>query len=381
MPPDEPTIGFRSEGLADDDMPADWPPLRPAEVEALLQAFPRLRGPVTITWRSVRPFSAAARVATGAGEVFVKRHHVSVRRPATLAEEHAFIAHLRTRGAPTPTLLADRDGRTAFGRGDWTYEVQAIATGIDLYRDAISWSPLTDVAQARTAGRMLATLHAAAADFIAPQRSTSVLVSRDDCLRAPDLLAAIDHQRARRPALADYLDARDWRHELAPLAARHAGVQPRLAGLPRLWTHNDWHASNLCWSSAASDAAITAIFDFGLAAPTFALYDLATAIERNAIAWLHLERDVDAALPDTARALIAGYAEVLPLSSGERCLLADLLPIVHIDFALSEIEYFHGMTHSRAHADIAYDAFLRGHAAWFDTPPGRALLAAIRTTP
>lgn len=371
----------RSHGLAGDDMAPDWPPLATGEVETLLDAFPRLHGPVTIRWHSPRPLSAAARVEIAAGEVFVKRHHADVRTPETLAEEHAFIAHLRARGIPMPAVLADAEGRTAIPRGEWTYEVHAIADGIDLYRDTISWAPLTDTGQAHTAGRMLARLHRAAAGFEAPQRDTWILVSRDDCLRAPDLLAAIDAQCMQRPALADYLRRRDWRRELAPLAARHRALQPRLAGLPRQWTHNDWHVSNLCWSSRASDAAISAVLDVGLAAPTFALYDLATAIERNAIAWMHLESGMQAVFADTACALIEGYAAVLPLAADQRQLLADLLPLVHIDFALSEIEYFHGITRSTAHADVAYDTFLRGHAAWFDTAPGRALCRAVGAAP
>ena len=120
------------------------------------------------------------------------------------------------------------------------------------------------------------------------------------------------------------------------------------------------------------------MLDFGLCAPTFALYDLATAIERNAVAWLQLERGMDAAHPDTARALVGGYAEVLPLADAERVLLADLLPLVQIDFALSEIDYYQGEFGARTQADQAWEGFLLAHAAWFETPPGLALLAAIR---
>jgi Ser/Thr protein kinase RdoA (MazF antagonist) len=154
-------------------------------------------------------------------------------------------------------------------------------------------------------------------------------------------------------------------------------VQPRIATLPRLWTHNDWHVSNLCWTGTGPEAEVATVLDFGLAAPTFALYDLATAIERNAIAWLELDRGMDAAYPQTAHALIDGYAEVLPLAPDQRALLADLLRVVHIDFALSEVEYYHGIVHSLANADAAWVTFLLGHAAWFDTPPGGALLAAV----
>ncbi|WP_449426480.1 hypothetical protein [Rhodanobacter lindaniclasticus] len=42
-----------------------------------------------------------------------------------------------------------------------------------------------------------------------------------------------------------------------------------------------------------------------------------------------------------------------------------------MDFALLEVEYFHAITHAPSHADVAWDTFLRGHAAWFATAPGQ----------
>ncbi len=365
-------------GWSDDTIASDWPPLNDAEVHALLQDYPALSGETQITWRSPRPFSAAARVHTGAGDVFVKRHHQRVRTPQALLEEHAFIAHLRAHGLPIPVVLAAADGRTASARGDWVYEVHAIAHGVDLYRDVASWTPLTDLAHARSAGRMLARLHRAAADYHAPQRSTQQLVARDDLLRAPDLVAAMQTQLALRPALAEFLHDRNWQPALAPLAQRHRTLQPQLVTLSRLWTHGDWHASNLCWNRREAQAEVSAIFDFGLCAPTFALYDLATAIERNAVAWLHLDASTRAAFPHTARALIAGYCDLLPLALGQRTLLAELLPLVHLDFALSEVEYFHAILRAPNEAELAWSTFLIGHAQWFDTAPGRAFQAAIR---
>jgi Ser/Thr protein kinase RdoA (MazF antagonist) len=153
-------------------------------------------------------------------------------------------------------------------------------------------------------------------------------------------------------------------------------VQPRLARQARLWTHGDWHVSNLCWSEAGPHARVAAVLDFGLAARTFALFDLATAIERNAIAWL--EPGDDIARPRIARALLDGYRARRPLDRDELDLLADLLPIVHVDFALSEVEYFSAITGSQANADVAWNTFLRGHAAWFRSAPGRALRDALR---
>ncbi len=276
-----------------------------------------------------------------------------------------------------PAVLADRHGRTATALCDWVYEIHAPARGRDVYRDTMSWVPLTDLGRAHRAGAMLARFHRAADGYAAAQRSTHRLVARSELIEAADPVAALQAQLTQRPDLAVYLSGRPWQAELAAVfGPQHAQTAARLRAQPRCWTHGDWHVSNLCWSDDGADARITDVLDFGLAARTFALFDLATAIERNAIAWL--EPGTNRARPGTAFALIAGYQDEHPLTRADLDLLAELLPIVHVDFAISEVDYFHGATHSRAHADVAWDTFLRGHAAWFRSTDGRRLLATIR---
>ncbi len=366
-------------GLAGDEIAPDWPALTSPELESLLQRYPQL-GPLRrIAWHSPRPLSAACLVETRRGAFFVKRHHRRVRTLATLGEEHRFMAHLRDHGIPIPGVLHDVDDASAVQLGDWIYEIHQRAAGLDLYREAVSWQPLTNHAHARRAGRMLATLHDASAGYAAAQRDTHILVARSELIAAPDPVAALHAQLRQRPGLADYLQTRDWQDDLAALFAPwHARVAPRLAREPRLWTHGDWHVSNLCWSDSGDEASITAVLDFGLAAANCAPFDLATAIERNAIAWLALDTGSAAIHPEIALALIDGYRQVRPLVDHDICLLADLLPLVHVDFALSEVEYFHAITHSTASADVAWDTFLLGHAAWFGTPAGQTMLHAIR---
>lgn len=373
--------GHRVHGLCGDEIVPDWPALDASEVEQLLRGYPQPGTPVRIDWHSPRPLSAAALVETRAGVVFIKRHHHSVRPAATLDQEHRFIAHLRSRGLPVPGVLHDAQGHTAVAIGDWVYEVHELAAGIDIYRDAISWEPLPNREHARRAGEMLATLHEAAEGYRAPQRDTHILVARSELISATDPIAALRAQLPQRPGLADYLRQRDWSSELiAVLAPWHAAMQPRLARQARLWTHGDWHVSNLCWSDVGAEARIASVLDFGLAAANCALFDLATAIERNAIAWLALDTGIAAAHPDIARALIEGYRQVRPLDADDIQLLAALLPLVHVDFALSEVEYFHTVTRSPDSADVAWHTFLRGHADWFGTPPGQVMLDAIRAS-
>src|SRR5699024_7902624 len=101
-----------SHGLAGDDVAPDWAPLEVDEVADVLDHYPGRGGAVDILWHSPRPFSAAARVATDGGEIFVKRHHETVRRPSEPATEHAFMAHLRAGGIPASRVLAVHDGHT-----------------------------------------------------------------------------------------------------------------------------------------------------------------------------------------------------------------------------------------------------------------------------
>ncbi|KQO00157.1 MULTISPECIES: phosphotransferase enzyme family protein [Stenotrophomonas] len=364
----------RVQGLANDEVPADWPAISGREIAWLRGRFSQLEGADTALWHSPRPMSAAAIVEGAAGRLFVKRHHHSVRDAATLGEEHRFIAHLAAAGVPVVQVLRDRDGFTAVEHEGWTYELHTLGIGEDLYRDAASWTPLTDVAQARDAGRMLARLHQAAASYHAPQRGTHLLVARDDLIRSHDPIAALKADLGNRPGLARYLARIPWEEQLRrTVLPWHAGLPERLRAEPRLWAHNDWHVSNLLWR----DGAVSTVLDFGLASPTSALFDLATAIERNAVAWLELERGAEAVRIDIALALLDGYRQVLPLSPARVHLLADLLPVVHLDFALSEVEYFEGITGSTANADVAWQPFLLGHAQWFRSAEGQALLAAL----
>jgi len=370
-------------GLSGDELPPDWPALSEREVRTLLAGYAPHAGQAHIAWHSPRPLSAAALVEMPGRCVFVKRHHRSVRSVATLREEQQFAAHVRARGIPVPELLADARGHTAVEQGEWVYEVQSRARGVDAYREAYSWSPVGGPAQAFSAGAMLAGLHLAATGYAAPQRDTHILVARADVLSAPDPVAALERQLHARPALAQYLEGREWRREMtAVLAPWQERCAAAIALQPRLWTHGDWHVSNLYWSGSDVHSHITDVLDFGLSAETFALFDLATAIERNAIAWLELG-DADTASMaigrvDLALALIAGYASGRPVGEADRRLLADLLPIVHVDFALSEVEYFEGVTRRHDHADVAWETFLLGHAAWFSTTHGQHFLDAIR---
>ncbi len=272
-----------------------WPALTDEEVREVLSRLGSWTDQPVVTWRSPRPMSAAALVRRGSATIFLKRHHVRVRNPAQLAAEHAFAAHLRRRGQPVPLVLHRANGQPVLRRGDFCYEAHQLAAGADLYRDAVSWSPYASPGHAHAAGRALAALHLAAADFPAPARPFAVLMNSCRLIGAADPRAEADRLIGERPGLAAYLAGRRWPEDFTaivlPLIRR---VAPRARSLPAQWGHGDWHPSNLSWTSAEPSAQVAGIFDLGLANRTFAVHDLAIALERSVVPWLDLATGADA---------------------------------------------------------------------------------------
>jgi Ser/Thr protein kinase RdoA (MazF antagonist) len=366
----------------------DWPSLTLAELRPLLAQFPELGEPTHILSASPRPFSAAGVVATRSARVFIKRHYRAVRDREGLLEEHRFLSHLLTHGAAVPRVFASETGETAIESGDWIYEVHEIPPGIDLYEDAISWTPFHSAAHAHSAGAALARLHVAAQNFNTPPRHPRPLVASFTIFVAADPSVAMKRYLAARPSLSANRPVHACAEQsLELLAPFHAKLAPLLPALAPLWTHNDLHASNLFWSDAGPSADLTAhataIIDFGLADRTNAVHDIAQAIERNIVEWLALVNDP--ARPDNVpihldhlEALLDGYESIRPLSSEESAALTPMTALCHAEFALSEADYFLGVLHSEEKAAMAYDGWLVGHARWFRSLPGQMLLDALR---
>src|SRR6516162_6193781 len=312
-------VGFLAHGMGKEPVEPDWPPLTDDEVSAVLARYGR-PGAATVSWHSPRPMSAAALVRYDDGEeVFVKRHHTSVRTAGQLAAEHALATHLRALGVTVPAVLRLDGGATTVRSGDYLYEVHALAPGIDLYRNVLSWSPFTSLYHARAAGAALARFHRASASFGLPERPAAVLTNSCAVITASDPLAAVARLAAQRPGLASYLDEQPWQDDFISCHLPAIGrLAPLLPGLGRLWGHGDWHPSNLTWTSHEPDAGVAAVIDLGLANRTFAAHDLAVAIERSAVCWLDLAES-GPAHPDLSAvaALLDGYESVRPLSQAE----------------------------------------------------------------
>jgi Ser/Thr protein kinase RdoA (MazF antagonist) len=306
-----------------------------------------------------------------------------VRDREGLLEEHRFMRHLRAHCAPVPQVFANANGETAIEQGEWTYEVHEVPAGVDIYEDALSWTPFHSAAHARSAGRSLAQLHRTAEGFNAPRRKPQPLVASFTIFADINPRIALKRYLSARPALNENALVRENCDEaLHLLAPFHAELMPLLPALKPLWTHNDLHASNLLWSDASDNAHATAFIDFGLADRTNAVYDLAQAIERNIVEWLELKPSTQGeGLPvhlDHLQALLDGYESARPLCEQEAAALAPMTALCHAEFALTEADYFLGALHSEKNTRVCAEDYLVGHALWFRSSGGQELLNAIR---
>ncbi|NUP45771.1 MAG: phosphotransferase [Catenulispora sp.] len=349
----------------------DWPALTGDEVEAVLGA--RV---AEVEWRSPRPLSTTARIRTADGRrLIVKRLPQALRTPEALAEEHGFMDHVRDRGIPVPQAW------TAGTGGGFVYEVQELGVGEDSYQGVFSWTPYEPRFHAGPAGVMLGRLHTAAVGHEAPARPWRPLKSGFSLFGAPDPIAAIERTMAERPLLGDFLAARDWRSDVERLMLPfHRRLAPVRDGLEPLWTHNDWHGTNLLWTDDGYDLDVTAVLDFGLADRTTAAYDLAIAVERFAVDWVSLRDGGPANVPKRQlQSFLHGYTAVRPVSGAEFFALANLFPLAHAEYELSEIDYFLSVVPggSGENAEIAYRDWFLGHARWAESEEGQAFLGLL----
>lgn len=399
----------------------DWPDIDLNELQVLQTHYFALQGRIEILWRSPRPFSSALLVRvheyttptknemthaqntnhaqTSADknqlnqslkrsqkqslnqqeiqpqEYFIKRSHCSFRRVEDLSEEHRFIEFLAQHDVAVPEVLNTKLQCSALALDDWIYEVHKKAKGLDIYIDHLSWKPFFYPEHAAQTGYTLAKMHQVSVLYpIQQERSARYLVSNQQLLSSENLAEAIQHRIQSSSTLSQYfaqnpLDPRF----LNDLVGIHQNIKAYLQTEQKIWTHNDLHASNLLWSDTTAQARITTVIDFGLCDYNSAIYDLAVTIERNFIDWLALEKSQHITIDEQGlTAFLNAYLSV-PSVIQHIHILPELLKIVHIDFAFSELEYFLAVTGNIQHAHAAHYDWLIGHVTWFMGHQGQVL--------
>jgi Ser/Thr protein kinase RdoA (MazF antagonist) len=209
-----------------------------------------------------------------------------------------------------------------------------------------------------------------------PSCEPAVLTNSTAIVASADPLTALARLVAARPGLARAVAQRSLAEDFSRYHLRAIEkASPLLRALAPQWGHEDWHASNLTWSSTGPKAVVAGVLDLGLANRTFAVHDLAVALERSTVDWLDLAGFGHiAANLEAVDALLAGYEEVQPLDKHEWAALVAVLPVVHLEYALSEVEYFAEVVRSQVNADLAYDGYFVGHTRWFEEAAGSVVI-------
>lgn len=361
-------------GIDESHALSDWPPLCESDIRHVLAEFgltaARSR---PIRWQSARPFSSAGIIALEDGRsVFVKRHDYRLRPADTLVDEHRFIEHLVAQGLPLCAPLRDRQQLSALIEGHGVFEVFPLLKGEDLYHTTRSWEPYHTPHHAASAGAMLARLHQASSHYHAPPRTPCLLTSCMEPLLDNNLATGLRQWVLTQPGLAACLPE-NWLDELLPLVTPfHQRFLALRDYITPLWGHGDWHGSNLTWHNDT----VCSIFDFGMSNLSCAEFDIAVAIERSFIRWITPDAPHPIAYEQIERFLDA-YTQQRHRTPARNALVASLLPLCHITFALSELAYYGYLLGDQKSADIAYHGYLLGHARWFHSPAGQGLLYAL----
>ncbi|WIK64403.1 phosphotransferase enzyme family protein [Gleimia hominis] len=398
-----------------------WPAMTSREIKAVTSA-----SKVQVVQNSNRPMAAGSLADADGQRVFLKRYDPTLVPTKTLKAVHKAVNQAIGNGLRAPRFLPFPNGETIAFEGPWVYEMCQAARGEDRYRNQPSWSPPFTRADAREVGRTVARVRLAMETVGTPEPREipqGPYQNRFTLMLAQDLPEAVDKFLEARPEVAQYLahTGRDLLADLAPLEPLRQQARA-VAGESLRWTHGDLHVSNTFWDGHR----VSDVIDFGLAYLNPPIFDLALALERHAIDWISITEgarsstdadtgtetisstDADAiteadgntdattrssdasktkesdahAGPDTptpgvrfrpqvAKDILAGYSELLALSSSEKRALGPMIALSHIEFSLDMIRYAaYAPAATAGLADWAYDFSLLGHSRWFLTGEG-----------
>jgi Ser/Thr protein kinase RdoA (MazF antagonist) len=186
---------------------------------------------------------------------------------------------------------------------------------------------------------------------------------------------AVEVLCAARPAVADYLEDRDF----APAVTAAYGeifdrLRPLADRLPERPLHGDWQTNNLFFHGDG----ISSIIDFHQADYAPRVLDLAVAVERNCFFWNRISEGDDAALDlRHAGILIEAYHGVGGLAREELQAFPDVLAACQFEYGISFLDYYWGIESDHDKADWAWETFVLGHANWWRSAAGRAARATI----
>ena len=249
--------------------------LRQYSVGALLEMAPIAKGTINSNFR----------VDTSAGRVFLRVNEGKAREEVEY--EAALVDWLSTRGVVTPRVISTSEGASAAAHGESWVTVFEWLPGREVSRDEVT------PAHTAAVGAALARMHAAGDGF--PQRRAGRYTPQLIEQRYQSFVKAKDAALSRAiDVLGD---------ELAWLAGGDR------TGLPSGVIHQDLFRDNVLWSDPET-AQLGGLIDLEQACDGAFAYDLAVCLNDWCFASDYKS--------DAARALVAGYQSVRPLTPRER---------------------------------------------------------------
>ncbi|TXH91045.1 MAG: homoserine kinase [Rhodoferax sp.] len=224
--------------------------------------------------------------------------------------------HLAANGIPVPDPAANADG-------DVLHRIQGKpAAVVNRLRGGSELAPTA--AHCATVGEMLARMHLAGQSFE---------------MRQPNL-RGLPWWNETVPVVLPHLDAPQAELLRAELAYQnHVAVQAEYVALPRGAIHADLFRDNVMFAHDLGDGAapeLTGFFDFYFAGVDTWLFDLAVCLNDWCVDLAQGANDLE-----RARAFVAAYQTVRPLTASERALLPAMLRAGALRFWLSRLWDFY----------------------------------------
>lgn len=348
------------------------PVIEPAALAEVVARYPDLGAFRGITANGLSINTPACLFETATGTYFAKRFDPALWSEAELLAEHGLVERLREAGVPTPRVHADAEGKTVSWEGGAPYAIYDQARGEDRYGRLGVFEPFRSLAEAHSAGAMLARFHQAfegrPLPAVKPFRGLS---ARYELVRSASVAAGFEALLAEAPALRAALGGRE---ELPWLLGRMEGyrgaIAPHLAALPRGVIHGDFIKRNLFWEGDQ----VSDVIDFDLWNVGDWVFDLALALLPCGFNWPRLLAGEGGPNGADMRAFLAGYRQTRELAIAER----EVLPVV-IESARFEF-YLSAMVAKPADAELFW-GLLVGVFRWFEAHPGWWQLGNLESPP
>lgn len=197
------------------------------------------------------------------GRLLLRRRNPRYARADWTRFDHALFAHLRAHGLPAPEPLPDAAGEGWVQRGDAIYELLRYVEGAQ--------HTAGDARELSDAGRVLACVHLASADFDPPVAKPWPRFH--DPALAREGLQAILAQARTEAAEPDRLAALERAEELASTLAERL-PDDAYWSLPQAVVHADYHPANLKFR----DGRVVGLFDWDWASRQPRMVDVADGL-------------------------------------------------------------------------------------------------------